>query len=170
MQLSNTGGCLARAPACAILTPNYQGREHCTSFLTETRSLRCCPSRSGLSPCLPLRQCHRVPWVQFWHLHLEKGREGKASVGDTESIIFPTKGMSHLRNAQPVSARDTGSQRSAHTLLKRASQNQRVWLLGSTRPPPSFLPSPAATFNSHQLRSKRCCFSEDFFFFFFFCG
>lgn len=120
VQLSSTGGCPAPAPACAIMTPNYQGREHDISFITETRSPRCCLSPSGLSPCLSLPQGHRLPSGQFWHLHLGKGREGKASLGDTESVVFPAKCMSHLRNAQPVSARDTGSQRSAHTLLEES--------------------------------------------------
>lgn len=145
------------------MAPNYQGREHNISFLTETRSPRCCLSQPGLSPCLSVPRGHCLPSVQFWHLHLGKGREGKASLGDTKSIIFPVKHMSHLRNAQPVSARGTGSRRSAHTLLKTASQNERLWLPGSSRPPPSFLPpSPLSTATSSAR--KDAAFQKAFFF------
>lgn len=144
------------------MAPNYQGREHNISFLTETRSPRCCLSQPGLSPCLSVPRGHCLPSVQFWHLHLGKGREGKASLGDTKSIIFPVKHMSHLRNAQPVSARGTGSRRSAHTLLKTASQNERLWLPGSSRPPPSFLPpSPLSTATSSAR--KDAAFQKAFF-------
>lgn len=50
VRLSSTAGCTAPTPACAVMIPNYQGRERNISFPTEEPAVPPAPSPAPSSP------------------------------------------------------------------------------------------------------------------------